>query len=201
MGTVVSLEHVRSAEDELDVQQRFQAGDPKAFEQLVAPFADDLYTFCLRVSRREEDARDLAQDVLVLARRKHATYRPGMPVRPWLLTIARNLWRSRLRSPWHRLRQAVHAWTPESDSSPGPAELAEEAERDEKVRTVLATLPPIYREAVSLFHLADMSYAEMEGITGASTASLKQRVRRGNTLLAEKISKLYPELVPVRTTG
>ncbi len=157
MGTVVPLERVRTPKATAELQRRFQAGDPEAFEQLVAPHVDDVYTFCLRISHRDEDARDLAQDSLVRARRKHATYRPGLPVRPWLLTIARNLWRSRLRSPWHRMRVALQSWAPEEDPNPGPAARTEAAERDRKVRSVLSTLPPIYREAVSLFHLSDMS--------------------------------------------
>lgn len=52
---------------------------------------------------------DLAHDALVRARRKHARFEPGRPMRPWLMTNAKNLWRSQLRSPWARVRDTVRA--------------------------------------------------------------------------------------------
>lgn len=176
--------------------RRFQQGDEAAFAALVDEHVDDLYTFCLRVTRCREDAHDLAHDTLLRARQKHALFDPRRPFRPWLLTMARNLWMSRLRSPWHRLRTAMTQL--ERSFAPSPEEHSEATERDAAVRRVLSTLPPKYCEAVSLFHLEDMSYAEMSAITGVSTAALKQRVARGKVLLAEKLTRLSPELLPER---
>lgn len=177
----------------------FSQGDPEAFEALVAPHLDTLYTFCLRTTGRAEDAWDLSQDTLIRARRKAGSYDPARPLRPWLLTIARNLWRSRLRSPWHRLRCTLAAWVPGASADPTPDRAIEARDTDEKVRRALASLPPMYLEAVALFHLQDMSYAEMSEITGVTVAALKQRVRRGDLLLGEKIAAMYPELLPKRT--
>jgi RNA polymerase sigma-70 factor (ECF subfamily) len=199
MGTVIPLADRSSAP--VRVEERFRDGDPEAFEAVVSPHVDDLYTFCLRVTGRSEDAWDLAQDTLVRARAKHRLFDPRRPIRPWLLTIAHNLWRSRVRSPWTRLRSAFADWMPGASGAPGPDAELEGDERDRKVRRALATLPPIYREAIALFHLEDMSYAEMEEITSVSVSALKQRVRRGDALLAEKIANLYPELVPERREG
>lgn len=198
MGTVVPLVQ-RPRPDRPELADRFRQGDPEAFEALVAPHVDDLYTFCLRVTGRAEDAWDLAHDSLLRARKKCRLYDPSRPLRPWLLTVAHNLWRSRVRSPWSRLRAAFSDWMPGASQAAAPDVAVDDDDRDAKVRQVLATLPPIYREAIALFHLQDMSYAEMEAITQVSVSALKQRVRRGDALLAEKIAKLYPELVPGRT--
>ena len=62
------------------------------------------------------------------------------------------------------------------------------------MRAALATLPDIYREAVAVFHLEDLSYNEMAEITGVSVPALKQRVRRGTVLLREAIERMYPDL-------
>jgi RNA polymerase sigma factor (sigma-70 family) len=196
MGTVVPLAS-RSA-DPSPVHQRFHEGDEDAFEAVAARHVDDLYTFCLRVSGRREDAWDLAQDTLVRARAKHHLFDPRRPLRPWLLTIAHNLWRSRLRSPWTRLRSALADWMPGPSGAPAADVVLDGDDRDRKVRHALSTLPPIYREAIALFHLEDMTYAEMQAVTSVSVSALKQRVRRGDALLAEKIANLYPELVPER---
>jgi RNA polymerase sigma-70 factor, ECF subfamily len=199
MGNVIPLAG-RSAGPAHE-QQPLRDPDADAFERLVAEHVDDVYTFCLRVSGRAEDAWDLAQDTLVRARTKQHLFDPRRPLRPWLLTIAHNLWRSRLRSPWARLRSAWDDWMPGPSTAASPDHELDGLDRDRKVRHALSTLPPIYREAIALFHLQDMTYAEMEEVTRASVSALKQRVRRGDALLAEKIAALYPELLPERKGG
>lgn len=199
MANVVPLRAPEPDERTQALRREFAAGDPDAFEILVRPHLDTLYTFCLRTTGRSEDAWDLAQDSLVRARRKAKHYDPARPLRPWLIAIARNLWRSRLRSPWHRLRTTIASWVPGASPDPGPDREIEARDTDAKVRRALSTLPPIYLEAVALFHLQDMTYAEMSEITGVTVAALKQRVRRGDLLLSEKIAELYPELLPKRT--
>jgi DNA-directed RNA polymerase specialized sigma24 family protein len=52
---------------------------------------------------------------------------------------------------------------------------------------------------LSLYHLEDMSYAEMVLITGVSEAALKQRVRRGTQMLEAAMRRLYPSEVSSRT--
>jgi RNA polymerase sigma-70 factor (ECF subfamily) len=196
-GEVIPLRTGETGAELRALQERFRDGDPEAFEALVRPHLDQIYTFCLRVAGNHPDGYDLAHDALLRARRKHHLYQPGRPIRPWLMRIAQNAFRSRLRSPWHRMRQVLSGFERQSAAASPEGQTAD-SHRDEVVRTVLATLPPKYREAVALFHLQDMSYAEMVEITGVSEAALKQRVRRGNKILAQKIERLYPELVPGR---
>jgi DNA-directed RNA polymerase specialized sigma24 family protein len=59
----------------------------------------------------------------------------------------------------------------------------------------------LYREALSLYHLHDMSYIEMALITGAGIPALKQRVRRGTAMLQAAMARLYPELGPGRNVA
>lgn len=187
--------HAPTAE-QLELRQRFRAGDRQAFEQLARPQLDLLHTLCLRMVNDHSQAEDLSQLTLERALKNHHRFDPERSFRPWLLAIAGNLCRDRLRTVWWRRVVALvrdersHQQTPES--------LTDAAKRDLQVRTALATLPPHYREAVALFHLQDLSYLEMAEITGVSVAALKQRVRRGCAMLAEAVKRLYPELVEGR---
>ena len=198
MGIVIPLRGRPDGEEVAELRRRFRDGDPEAFEAVVAPHLDDLYTFCLRVTGRAEDAWDLTHDALLRARTKHRLFDPARPVRPWLLTVARNVWRSRNRAPWVRLRQAFAEWMPGASTAPSSEAVVDGDDRDRKVRAALATLPPIYREAVAMFHLQDMTYAEMQEVTATPVPTLKQRVRRGTLMLADKVAQMYPELVPER---
>lgn len=180
---------------ELELQQRFVTGDGEAMGILVRPHMDVLYTLALRLMGSPSDAEDCVQDALVLALRKRHQFTVGRPLRPWLLRIVRNQCLSRLRSPWWRRMIGLGIDPPAIHDT---AYVSEALDRDARVRRVLMTLPQNYREALALFHLEDMTYAEMSAITGVQVPALKQRVRRGSALLRDKMAKLYPEFVPER---
>lgn len=185
-----------TADTERDLQERFARGDMSAFGELVSPHLDSVYTVCLRYLSSPSEAEDVLQEALVRAMDHHKRYQPGRDVRPWLMTIALNLARSRLRSTWWR---RVVGMDEQHSGGDHPEHQAESADSDEKVRKALSTLPRHYREALSLYYLSDMTYAEMSEITGKGVPALKQRVRRGLPLLQNAVERLYPGLVPART--
>jgi RNA polymerase sigma factor (sigma-70 family) len=178
--------------DTPQLQQAFHAGDVEAFAELVSPHLDAMYTVCLRITGSHAEAQDVVQDALARAMERHALYRPSAPLRPWILTIAINLCRGRLRSPWWR--RLLFAEEEVRSQAPGIEQVTDDNDRDRKVRIALARVPMLYREALSLFYLDDMSYAEMAAITGDGIPALKQRVRRGKEMLKAKVTELYPEL-------
>lgn len=171
----------------------FAEGDLSQFDVLATPHLDALYSLCLHLLGDQARAEDAAQEALVRCMTRYRRYDPDRPFRPWLLRVGANLCKDRLRSVWWR------RWLPlgsHSHDQPTVASRLEDAGRDEAVSSLLQTLPPHYREAVTLFHLQDMSYAEMVEVTGASEASLKQRVRRGRAMLGQKLRQVYPEFAP-----
>lgn len=181
----------------VELRRAFQQGDRRAFEELVRPELDLLYTLCVRVLGRAADAEEVAQDALERALRAHKSYDPERPFRAWLLAIGLNRCRDRMRGPWWRRVLRFEQAAPQS--IPSCHELLEGLDVDAKVRAALATLPPLYREALALYHLDDLGYGEMSAILGASTAALKQRVRRGREMLREAMQTMYPELAIART--
>lgn len=177
--------------------RRFHRGDLAAFEQLVAPVMDTVYTICLRMLGSRTDAEDVVQDVLVRAMEQHSSFDPSRAFRPWILTITTNACRDRLRTVWwRRVLPLRHL-----EDEPGgetPFLMTAAAQQDQAVRRALASLPATYREALSLYHLEDMTYVEMAEVTGMGIPALKQRVARGRVLLAEAVERMYPNLSPKR---
>lgn len=179
------------------LRRAFAAGDLDAFDDLAAPHLDSLYTLALRMVGSAAIAEELVQDALVKAMERHSSYAPDRAFRPWLFTITANVCRDRLRSAWWRKVLPLVASPP--SPRPSPEHTIEALDRDAKVRQAMMALPPKYREALALFHLDDLSYAEMTEITGVQVPALKQRVRRGSAMLRERLSRMYPEFVQGRT--
>ena len=174
------------------IQSAFSRGDRDAFAELVKPVLDPLYTTCLRILRNTSAAEEVCQEALVRALRQSHTYDPARPFRPWLFRIAVNLCRDRLRTVWWQ--RVLPLQVVRADPRPNPEDHCLSAYRDARIRHALGKLPPKYREALALFHLNDLSYAEMNEITGISVPALKQRVRRGSKLLRDQVNSMYPDL-------
>ena len=65
--------------------------------------APPLLGYLTSLCRDRSQAHDLLQDAFLQIHRSRHTYRPGLPVRPWLFAIARHMWlmdrRTRVRRP------------------------------------------------------------------------------------------------------
>lgn len=179
------------------LRHAFRDGDLDAFEALAGPHLDTVYALCVRVIGDAARGEDAAQAALVRAMERHHRYDPARAVRPWLLRIAVNVCRDRQRSPWWR-RWSTEA--PECVTHPALDESLGALQDAHRLHAMIRTLQPHYREALTLFHLDEMSYAEMSEALGVKEAALKQRVRRGRGLLAEKWRSMYPDDSEARST-
>lgn len=63
------------------------------------------------------------------------------------------------------------------------------AEAIEKVRQAVLELPAVYREAVVLCDLEEMSYADAAQALSVPVGTVRSRIARGRALLAQKLSR------------
>lgn len=77
--------------------KRIADGDMEAFRQLYESASGSIYGFALSITKNAHDAEDVLQDTFLTVHRSAAGYQPmGKPM-AWILTIARNHARMRLR--------------------------------------------------------------------------------------------------------
>src|SRR5262245_57180478 len=122
----------------------------RAFDDAYARLRAPLYSFLLRLSNDALLAEDLLQETWLRYARHLERLEPEHDPRPWLFTVARNLYRSHRR--WlvldaERLRE-LGVWPASDRASPLEALCASESER--RLERALAELPLEQREAVSL---------------------------------------------------
>jgi RNA polymerase sigma factor (sigma-70 family) len=121
-----------SADGELVESAR--RGNVAAYEQIVERYREPVFRAAYLITRSSADAQEVAQDVFVKAFGALGRFRTGAPLRPWLVQIAVNESRNRLRSVARRDALAIRAAAerpPEgSDQSPEAALLAGERRRE-----------------------------------------------------------------------
>src|SRR5687767_1113565 len=183
----------RSSDEEL--MKRTQNGDSQAFEILYERYSQSVLSYLYRMLGNLEDVESIGQEVFLRAFRFRATYRYPQKLSTWLFTITRNLAinqsRRRRRSP---IRNVTELNLEGIDMSGDPYQVAARAtddlEKQEEIASVLKALdglPTDQKEVIVLGVFQDLSYAEMEEITGTKAVTLRSRMFHGLKRLAKQI--------------
>jgi len=175
-----------------------QAGDLRAFEELVVIYQDKIVTLSYYLTGNQADAQDLAQEVLVQAYTKLRSFRREADLGTWLHRITVNLWSNMQRRQKFpnllslddpvQTGEGEFSRTVASDDPEGdPEEAFEGKELQESVRQALRSLSEEYRIVLVLREIEGYSYEEIAKITGCSLGTVKSRMNRARQALREKI--------------
>lgn len=159
----------------------------REWADVVARYADVVYTMAYRLTGDDEEARDLAQDVLIRLHRGLRRYREGN-FEGWLYRTTVNAFRDRLRKR-KRLREDV---LPDEPPGMRTGVVVEDAiaqrELHDVVQRALVRLPPEYREAVVLRDLEGRSYDEIADILQIPPGTVRSRIHRGREHLRQLLT-------------
>jgi RNA polymerase sigma-70 factor (ECF subfamily) len=140
-----------------------------------------LRAFAISLCGNVDRADDLVQEALLRALANIHSFQPGTNMSAWLFTILRNHFRSEYRKRRREVEDADGHYAESLTSHPeqqGHLELTE-------FRTALNKLPEEQREALILVGASGFSYEEAADICGCAIGTVKSRVNRARTRLAE----------------
>ena len=176
------------------------AGNTHEFHDLIRPHERSVYIMALSLLHNEADAEDAAQEAFLKAFRNLARFRGESKFSTWLVSIALNEARSRLRSKKTVKMESLDA-PPEGQGHVSPALLrdwreipSEVLERQEfrlLLQHAITDLPLIYREIFLLRDVEELSVDESAEVLGITVASVKVRLHRARIMLQKK---LVPQL-------
>ncbi|MGE5607821.1 MAG: RNA polymerase sigma factor [Bacillota bacterium] len=178
-----------------DLMRRTQRGDRQAFSLLYERYSASVLSYLYRMMGNIEDVESIAQEVFLRAFRFAPTYRYPQKFSTWLFTITRNLAinysRRRKRSP---VRNVTELNLEGVEINNDPYQVAQRStdnvEKQEEIARVLKALddlPTDQKEVIVLGVFQDMSYAEMEEITGTKAVTLRSRMFHGLKRLARML--------------
>lgn len=143
-----------------------------------------LRAFAVSLTASTDRADDLVQETMVRALAHIEQFQPGTNLRAWLFTILRNQFNSEYRQ---------RRWTTEDSDGIYVDSLKVMPEQSswlefQELRLALTKLPPEQREAIVLVGASGMTYEEAASICGCAIGTIKSRVNRGRTRLAELLA-------------
>jgi RNA polymerase sigma-70 factor, ECF subfamily len=157
--------------------------NPALREQMLGA-VPSLRAFAISLSGNVDRADDLVQETLMRAIANIDSFQPGTNMSAWLFTILRNLFRSEYRK---RRREVEDADGSYADTLKSQPEQSGRLEFNE-FRAALDKLPPDQREALILVGASGFSYEEAAAICECAVGTIKSRVNRARTRLADLLS-------------
>jgi RNA polymerase sigma-70 factor (ECF subfamily) len=174
-----------------DLMRRTQGGDRQAFALLYERYSSSVLSYLYRMLGSVEDVEAVGQEVFLRAFRFASTYRYPQKFSTWLFTITRNLAinqsRRRKRSPVKTATELNLEGAESGDAEHVAAEATDDVEKREQIAQVLKALdelPKDQKEVIVLGVFQDLSYAQMEEITGTKAVTLRSRMFHGLKKLA-----------------
>jgi len=187
---------------------RILAGETDLYHELIRPYERMVYLTIFMMLRNETDAEDGAQDTLINAFRSLRNFRGEAKFSTWLVTIAMNEGRRRLRKSKAANEESLdqEKEDQEGDFTPAvltdwreiPLEALEKKEMREKIREAVAELPPRYREVLVLRDLEELNQKETAAALGISITLVKVRLHRARMMLQKKLVPYFKSIAPAR---
>jgi len=181
--------------------KRFNQGEKEVFGILAKRYSGRAYQIAYGVLGSREDAEEVAQDVFVRIYKALPRFRGDARFSTWLYRIAMNLARNKYR--WNKSRGAqrkvsLEETQEEEDnaygiqvpaSEPSPDKQADLTEFQQNVMREIQNLPPLYKEALILRNVEEMSYEKIAEVLDCKLGTIKSRIARAREELRKRLEQ------------
>ena len=193
--------------DELHMIAVILAGDVRLFHELIRPYERSVYAMAFSFLRNQEDSEDVAQEAFLKAFRNLASFRGESKFGTWLVSIALNEARCRLRRKNAMKLESLTEDPDESGHVPPallrdwreiPSEALERQEIKLLLQEAVTSLPEIYREIFLLRDIEELSILEAAEVLHVSVSVIKVRLHRARLMLQKSLAPQLKQLNPQR---
>lgn len=173
-------------------------GDKSAFNQLVTLHYDKVYGQALRMTKSEEDAKDVAQLTWIKVWKKLSTFKGDSAFTSWLYRITtftaldlirkRNNSRESASEP-EFLENAANS-DPSSIASPEQVRNLERKELKSRIDDALSKLPEKLRTALQLREIEGLTYEEIAQKLHCKTGTVMSRLFNARKTIQKHLADL-----------
>ena len=176
-----------------------QSGNEEAFEILVERFKNPLTNFVYRFLGDYEACADVVQETFIKVFRYKDSYSSLAKFNTWIYTIAGNLARSEYKRRRRRNFFSINDYGEEHQTYDIPDEtfrpdvVTDSGIKDEIIQKALLKVKDVYRQAVILRDIQELSYEEISEILGIEVGTVKSRINRGRAQLQKLLKHIYKD--------
>ena len=180
------LSHVKMNDDRALVFSVLQ-NDQRAFRSLVQQHERLVWHMVTRITNRTEDCEDICQEVFLRVYRKLPDFRFQSKLSTWIATVAYRTAINYVQKEHHHTLASLDLAAEVEHPASGPDEQLQKQSVHAYVHEQIATLPVHYRAVLTMFHLEEMSLAEIQAVTDMPIGTVKNYLFRARKLLKERL--------------
>jgi RNA polymerase sigma factor (sigma-70 family) len=178
--------------DLLLVRRAVDAGDQKAYAELMGRYRDSIYFMLLKMINNKDDAEDLTIEAFGKAFRRLHQYTPNYAFSTWLFKIASNNCIDWIRKQKKKLLSIDNPiGTDDGDEmtieirshGPDPVEVVMKDQKSLLMREVVEKLKPRYRTLVEMRYYKEYSYEEIAQELDLPLGTVKAQLFRAREFL------------------
>jgi RNA polymerase sigma factor (sigma-70 family) len=153
-----------------------------------------VYGFFMRSFGKATLAEELVQATFLHMHRSRATYRIGLPVRPWLFAIAARVRRDELRRRYRLKEDCDEEALVRAETAMAMTAARDDGdrqrERTARVRQAIDQLPESQRVVVQLHRFEGLTFAQIAEILGTTALAVRARAFRAYETLRVELADL-----------
>ncbi len=181
--------------------EEFKRGSQISFEELISRYAGKAFSLALRLTRNQEDAEEVLQDVFVTVARKISNFEGKSSFSSWLYRVTVNAALMKLRKRKQdqsvliedvqpQVQEAVIAKSVEKSATEHDASRTEVAEA---LEDAIRRLPDEYRPVFVLRDVDGLTSGEVSKILNLTIPAVKSRLHRSRMMLRRKLARFHAE--------
>lgn len=176
-----------------ELVQQILNGNNNAFRFLVSKYQRLVLHVVGRMVGQQAEVEDICQEVFIKVFKTLKRFRGDSKLSTWIATIAYNTAITHIRKQKRRGEVSYSeqpALISHKKDSGLNQKIVEKEEAKKYLLQLIETLPVNYRTVLTLFHLEEFSYKEIEEITGMPEGTIKSYLSRARKILKGKIEKV-----------
>jgi RNA polymerase sigma-70 factor (ECF subfamily) len=187
------------SEEDGRILRGLRSGIEEAYEELIERYEQPVYGMVYRLLGNQSDASDVVQEVFLKVFRSVSAFREQSSLRTWIYRIAVNEAHNHRRWFVRHCRREVsleddRGERPNSleyapDPGRSPFDQALDSENRTLIEQALTRINPVFRTAVVLRDIQNLSYEEIAEILQVSLGTVKSRIVRGRDALRRELTQ------------
>jgi RNA polymerase sigma factor (sigma-70 family) len=187
----VNANFTENAKNDFHLVEIARQGNQKAYADLMHRYKDSIYFMVLKMVNNKEDAMDLTVETFAKAFEKLDKYQPDYAFSTWLFRVATNNCIDFIRKKKLNT-QSIHGMLDDDgDEMPlqiksdvlNPEESSIKKQQTEELRQLIDSLPPRYRNLITLRYFDELSYEEIAMQLDLPLGTVKAQLFRARYLL------------------
>lgn len=183
--------------DDRELVAAILAGHRELFTDLVNRYEKRVVNYVYRITRRYEEAHDVAQEIFTKVYLALDRYDPKFQFSTWIFRIAQNSAIDIVRKknlPEVSMTQPGDGEEDEkerefADQGVSPYRALHNKELSSAIDRAVGALPADYRELIQLRHFAELSYEEIASMKKLPLGTVKNKLFRARNLLKTELDQ------------